>query len=117
MKSNWEFSHSGVFVRDFDKTLHYYKSLGLAPELGLTRNPFTAADKTVTTVFGKVQPPGDPTKPYFLALLYIGDLELEVLHAPAERPQGDALAYGEGVNHLCFNVPDIDEETDKLVKK
>ena len=117
MKSNWEFNHSGVFAKDFDKTLQYYKSLGLAPELERTTNPFSPEDDAVTVEFGEVVDLSMPEGEYFLALLYIGDLELEVLHAPKERPKGEALAYGEGVNHFCFSVPDIDEETDKLVEK
>lgn len=117
MKSNWEFNHSGVFAKDFDKTLHYYKSLGLAPDLPRTQKPFSPKDDAVTIEFGKVVDLSMPDGSYFLALLYIGNLELEVLHAPKERPTGEALAYGEGVNHFCFSVPDIDEETDKLVKK
>ena len=36
MNSGWEFNHSGVFARDFDRTLEYYKSLGLAPDLPRT---------------------------------------------------------------------------------
>ena len=117
MKSNWEFNHSGVFAKDFDRTLQYYKSLGLAPELGPTLNPFSPEDDAVTIEFGQVVHLSAPDGSYFLALLYIGDLELEVLHAPAEPPKGEALAYGEGVNHFCFSVPDINEETDKLVEK
>jgi len=117
MKSNWEFNHSGVFAKDFDKTLHYYKSLGLAPDLERTTNPFSPEDDAVTIEFGEVVDLSMPEGEYFLALLYIGDLELEVLHAPKERPKGEALAYGEGVNHVCISVPDIDKETDKLVEK
>ena len=117
MNSDWEFNHSGVFSRDFDRTLEYYKSLGLAPDLPRTQNPFSPEDDAVTIEFGEVVHPSAPDGSYFLALLYIGDLELEVLHAPEERPQGEALAYGEGVNHFCISVPDIDEETDKLVRK
>ena len=80
MKSNWEHSHTGVFTRDFDKTLHYYKSLGLAPELGPRQRPPRApGDKFVNIEFGQpVDNYVDPTKP-FLELLYIGDLELEVM--------------------------------------
>jgi len=116
---NWEFSHSGVFVKDFDKTLAYYQSLGIAAELGISRKPgVSPAEMTqVIKVFGKTMPPPDPSKRRFLELLYIGDLEFEVLQAPKERPKGEALAYGEGINHVCFNVPDIDGETDKLVEK
>jgi catechol 2,3-dioxygenase-like lactoylglutathione lyase family enzyme len=117
MKDGWEFGHSGIFVKDFDRTLKYFKSLGLTPELGPTLNPFSPKDKTSTMVFGKPSPPRDPAAPYFLALLYIGDLELEVLHAPEVRPTGEALAYGEGINHVCFNVPDLDKETEDLIQK
>ncbi len=114
MKSNWEHSHAGVFTRDFDKTLKYYASIGIAP-VPLPRIPRPSSDKLVNVEFGKVTGPLPPGLP--LQLLYIGDLELEVLHAPLERPSGEALAYAEGVNHVCFNVPDIDGETAVLVSK
>ena len=118
MKSDWEFNHSGVFAKDFDRTLHHYRSLGLAPDIPApTLKPFSPEDDAVTIEFGQVVHPSGPDGSPFLALLYIGDMELEVLHAPAERPKGEALAYGEGVNHICISVPDIDKETDKLVKK
>jgi catechol 2,3-dioxygenase-like lactoylglutathione lyase family enzyme len=118
MKANWEHGHTGVFTRDFDKTLHYYKALGLAPELGpRQRAPRSPSDKFVNIEFGQVVDNYiDPNTP-FLELLYVGDLEFEVLHAPRQRPAGEALAYGEGVNHVCFLVSDIDGETDKLVNK
>jgi catechol 2,3-dioxygenase-like lactoylglutathione lyase family enzyme len=117
MKSNWEHSHSGVFARDLEKTVRYYQSLGLAPQLIPTQNPSLRTGKAVNIEFGQVvNNYSDPTKP-FLQLIYIGNLELEVLSAPAVRPEGEALAYCEGINHVCFNVPDIDVETDKLVKK
>jgi catechol 2,3-dioxygenase-like lactoylglutathione lyase family enzyme len=117
MKSNWEHSHSGVFARDLEKTVIYYQSLGLAPEVIPTQNPSFREGKAVNVEFGQVVNPNpDPTKP-FLQLIYIGNLELEVLRAPVERPRGEALAYCEGINHVCFNVLDIDLETDKLVKK
>lgn len=118
MKSNWELSHSGIFARDLENTVGYYQSLGIAPELAPPpRNSSFPAGKLVNIEFGQaVQLPSTPERP-FLRLIYIGGLELEVLRAPAERPKGEALAYGEGINHVCFNVPDIDWETDELVKK
>jgi catechol 2,3-dioxygenase-like lactoylglutathione lyase family enzyme len=118
VKSNWEHGHTGVFARDFDRTLHYYKSLGLAPELGQRqRAPRSPSDTFVNIEFGQVVDNYIDPKTPFLELLYIGDLEFEVLHAPATRPRGEALAYGEGVNHVCFCVPDIDGETAVLVGK
>ena len=122
MSKNWGFSHPGVFVRDFYKTLDFYQSLGIA--VHMRRKATVSKEETtqVMTVFGKPVPPAkpqDPSRPRDsgLELIYIGDLELEVLRAPAKRPEGQALAYGEGINHVCFNVPDIDGETDKLVDK
>jgi catechol 2,3-dioxygenase-like lactoylglutathione lyase family enzyme len=117
MNTNWEFNHSGVFAKDFDRTLEYYKSLGLAPDLPRTQNPFKPEDEAITVEFDEVVDLSMPEGEYFLALLYIGDLEFEVLHAPKEIPLGEALSYREGVNHFCMSVPDIDDETDKLVKK
>ncbi len=120
MKSNWEHSHTGVAVRDFAGTLRYYRALGLAPDQGPRQRPARGAgDVMVNIEFGQVMDnyAGRPANEPFLELLYIGDLELEVLHAPATRPTGEALIMAEGVNHVCFNVPDIDGETDVLVKK
>jgi|TARA_B100000315_G_scaffold89674_1_gene82445 catechol 2,3-dioxygenase-like lactoylglutathione lyase family enzyme len=122
MSSSWELSHPGVFVSNFYKTLDYYQSLGIAVHVRRRAAASTGETKQVMTIFGEPVPPAppqDPAKPRDsgLELLYIGNLELEVLRAPAQRPEGQALAYGEGINHVCFNVPDIDGETDKLVEQ
>ena len=58
-------------------------------------------------------PPGE----FFLVLIYIGDLEFEVLNAPGTIPPGEALSYREGINHFCMSVPDINAEADRLVGK
>jgi len=120
--SDWGYSHPGVYVRDFYKTLDYYQSIGIAVH---PRNKASISEAETTQrmfVFGKEVPPGkpqDPSKPRESSLenLYIGDMQLEVLRGPAERPQGEALAYGEGINHVCFDVPDINGETDTLTEK
>jgi methylmalonyl-CoA/ethylmalonyl-CoA epimerase len=117
MKSNWEHSHSGIFARSLSNTVRYYQSLGIAPVLPLVPRP-PRTGKLSNIEFGEeIHNQPAPGEQSFLQLIYIGDLELEVLNAPAERPKGEALAYGEGCNHVCFNVPDIDKETDELVKK
>ena len=120
--SDWGFSHPGVFVRDFYKTLDFYQSLGIATH---PRGKASISKEETTQkmlIFGREIPPGkpqDPSKPRESGLenLYIGDMQLEVLRAPAQRPEGEALAYGEGINHVCFDVPDIDPETDRLTAK
>jgi len=118
MKSNWDHNHSGIFARDLEETVRYYQSLGLAPVLPpAPRGPAFPAGRAVNIEFGQVvNNPSTPERP-FLQLIYIGDLELEVLRAPTVRPEGEALSYGEGINHACFSVPDIDGETQILVNK
>jgi len=117
MQNNWEFNHSGVFTKNFNRTLQYYKSLGLAPDLPRTQAPFHPGDKAVNIEFDEVTDNARPDGEYFLELLYIGDLEFEVLHAPEKIPPGEALSYREGINHFCISVPDIDSEADRLVAK
>ena len=117
MKSNWEHGHSGVFARDLENTVRYYRSLGLAPDIDPPHGHSWEGHKAVNIEFGEEIHFGGDTRRPFLQLIYIGNLEVEVLRAPLERPKGEALAYGEGCNHVCFNVPDIDGETDLLVKK
>ncbi len=117
MNSGWEFNHSGIFTKDFNGTIAYYKGLGIASDLPRTGPAWNPEDKAETIEFDVVPdmsvPEGDP----FLYLIYIGDLEFEILHAPDRIPYGEMLSYREGVNHFCMSVPDIDGETDKLVKK
>jgi len=122
MSEDWGYSHPGVFVRDFYKTLDYYQSLGIAAHPRAKASISQAETTQKMLVFGREIPPGkpqDPSKPRESGLenLYIGDMQLEVLRAPAQRPEGEALAYGEGINHVCFDVPDINGETDKLTEK
>jgi len=117
MNNNWEFNHSGIFARDFNRTIEYYKSLGLAPDLPRTQAPFNPKDKVLTIEFDEVPDLAMPDGEYFLELIYIGDLEFEILHAPKQIPLGEALSYREGVNHFCMSVPDIDGEADRLVAK
>jgi catechol 2,3-dioxygenase-like lactoylglutathione lyase family enzyme len=118
MNSNWEFNHSGVFVKNFDRTLQYYRSLGLAPNLPRPqRRLYNPEDKAINLEFDEVVDNAMPPGEVFLELIYIGDLEFEVLHAPKRIPLGEALSYREGVNHFCMSVPDIDGEADKLVNK
>ncbi len=117
MDKSWEYNHSGVFTKDFKGTIQYYKDLGIAAELpsaGPSMDPTDSAEIIefdVVPVFNI--PEGEP----FLQLLYFGDFEMELLHAETFIPQGEMLAYREGCNHICISVPDINAETEKLVKK
>ena len=118
MHDDWKFGHPGIWVRDFDKTMDYYRSLGIAGRIGLTLTA-EGMDGALRREFGKVAPPPDLSGGYALDLLVIGDLMLEVLQLLPRKPSitGDYLVPGEGVNHVCFNVPDIVGDSLKLSEK
>jgi methylmalonyl-CoA/ethylmalonyl-CoA epimerase len=50
------------------------------------------------------------TKPVTVAFLPLGEIELELLQPnPGESNIADFLKeYGEGLHHICFEVPDLD---------
>jgi len=103
------FDHMGVVVRDMDKAIEYYQSLGIGPFEPVTT---AVAEKKLR---GK---PADDVK-FELRVARIGQIRLELIQ-PVE---GESLHKeflenkGEGINHLCFSVDDIDKEAAKLVKK
>jgi len=101
MESNWKFNHIGVVVRDLDKAVEYYQSLGLVDRVS---TPMTAEGKKAKLI-GK--------------FVRIGELNLEIWQPiRGETVQQEFLdSRGEGVNHICFTVDDIDKERAKLVEK
>lgn len=101
MESNWKFNHIGAVVRDVDKAVDYYQSLGIVNE---------ATDRV--TMEGK--------KAKLIGrFIHIGSLLLELWQpVRGETVQQEFLdGRGEGVNHIAFNVDDLDRERDKLVEK
>ncbi len=114
MGNNWELAHVGVVVRDMDKTVEYYQSLGIATKIGPER---TQDNKSLDAmVYGK---PADPKYKIKIRAVQIGPLEL-LLNQPVEGEsrQKDFLdSRGEGINHIAFTVDDLDSERTKLVEK
>ncbi len=95
MEKDWRFSHIGIIVRDINKTLQYYKSLGI----------FTISKETPMIMEGKkVSMSG--------AHIFLGGLWIEVF----QPITGDTLqqkfldTHGEGINHIGFEVDDIEKE-------
>lgn len=102
MKKDWEIHHLGFIVSDMDKTIEYYKSLGIATvghELPLMQSP-----------------DGSKLKVRFAQ---IGSIVLEFFQpVEGESMQLDFLKkHGEGIQHMAFAVADIDAEVDDLVSK
>jgi catechol 2,3-dioxygenase-like lactoylglutathione lyase family enzyme len=126
IKSDWDFDHVGLVVRDLDEVLTYYRSLGVGVNIGplgpntvrpVPTSPEEEPAPTTMTIYGK--PPADRPRPV-IANLQVGSLVVECIHGPAEphSMSGDFLRdHGDGISHICYNVPDPEKETSELVQK
>ena len=104
--------HIGVVVRDMDKAVEYYESLGIGPFKPL-RHKLLSQQMML----------GKPVEPDSFALktrqARLGSIKVELL----EPEKGESLwkefldTNGEGIMHLAFLVDDIDREEAKLVEK
>jgi len=126
MESNWELTHVGLIVRDKNKTVDYYQSLGIGVSVGPQPpgppRPVTESPRIITLIYGKSvnidwsRPVEE--KGLMEGNVQIGNLQLEVLHStPASFQWRYSEKTSEGISHICFNVPDIMGETARLVGK
>jgi catechol 2,3-dioxygenase-like lactoylglutathione lyase family enzyme len=101
MGSNWKFNHIGAVVRDVDKAVDYYQSLGIVDE---ATDPVTMEGKKAKLV-GR--------------FIHIGSLLIELWQpVRGETVQQEFLnSRGEGMNHIAFHVDDLDKEKAKLAEK
>lgn len=99
----------GVIVKDLDKTVEYYESLGIGPFKSLK---LTYTERKLR---GK---PADDIK-INMKVAQMGPIQLELVQPVAGEslPKEFLESRGEGVNHLGFFVDDIDKEVAKLEKK
>ncbi len=101
MGKNWKLHHIAVIVRDIDKAVDYYQSLGIAK-----------AGREV--VFPEARP---NIRARFVD---IGPVPIEFIQPIAGEPSiyKDFLdRKGEGVQHIAFAVDDLDEEEAELTGK
>ncbi len=114
-----KFNHFGSVVRDLDKAVAYYESLGIGPFVD-----GTGAGVGLTPVLRKAW--GKPIDVnrfrHKVAIATLGPLKWELVQ-PVEWPDptlplvkflGDK---GEGIFHVSFEVSDLDEAVKKLEKK
>ena len=136
MKNDWEFDHVGLVVSDMEEVMAYYPSLGIGVDIGplgygadwpVPGSPEEERRPSTMTVYGK--PFVNHPRPVItsrvrinriLENLQLGSLVIECIFG---RREGDGMNddffrdYGEGISHICFNVPDPEKETAALVKK
>ncbi|HEY51468.1 MAG TPA: hypothetical protein G4O20_06660 [Dehalococcoidia bacterium] len=115
MHKNWKFHHVSVVVRDMERAMNYYESLGIGPFPPLLgpQGKVPLADKTL---HGK-------SADWELDLRHaeggVGDLTFELIQPlEGDTPVKDFLEkHGEGIQHIGFFVDDIEAETAKLAEK
>lgn len=114
MGSNWEFHHVGVIVKDMDKTVDYYQSLGIAtfrPE-----HMFDASTFTEFKLYGKTPDAMDKHRGRFMQ---IGPVAYELLQPVSGESIHDEFFndMGEGIEHIGYTVDDLEAETTRLAEK
>ena len=107
-----KFDHIGVIVRDMDKAIEHYQSLGIGPF-----EPPKPMDRIERKWLGK--PLDLTTIKTSIRIADIGSIRIE-LKQPIE---GESLekefleTHGEGIDHIGFTVDDIDKAEAELVGK
>jgi methylmalonyl-CoA/ethylmalonyl-CoA epimerase len=127
MGNDWEINHVGMVVKSKNKILHYLQSLGVGISVG--PQPLLPYVEGETTLMMYRKLDGDPlsyTSPsttpgahtFYDGESQIGSCQLEcIAPGPGSFIHDYLEIKGEGINHLCFNVPDVQTETDKLIEK
>jgi catechol 2,3-dioxygenase-like lactoylglutathione lyase family enzyme len=120
MGNDWEFLHVAIVVKDIDRTMAFYKSLGMdvvrePPPVGEER-VFGGPNGIWIEVNGK--PPVEPLK-CRAGLIRKGSFDIELIQ-PVE---GDSIwkrtleKYGESVEHISFAVDDLPKEKAEMLER
>ena len=115
MHQNWKFHHISVVVRDMEKAIKFYESMGIGPFPPLL-GPQGTVPLVDKTLHGK-------SAEWELDLRHakggVGDLVFELIQPlEGDTPVKEFLdTKGEGIQHIGFFVDDIEAETAKLAEK
>ena len=98
MDREWKFRHVGMVVRDLKKTLATLRALGI----------ISAPGTEPAVLQGKAPGRTDGTGAILRFDVNCGDLCIELQPISGDNIQQRWLdAHGEGISHVCFEVPDI----------
>jgi len=114
MHENWKFHHVSVMVKDIDKAIEYYGTLGVGPF------PPTIGPKGVSLIDQSLR---GQKSDFVMDLRYaesgLGGLKFEIVQ-PLE---GESIykefldKKGEGVHHLAFVVDDLNKEIAEMAER
>jgi len=100
--------HVGVVVKDMDRAIEYYHSLGMGPFEPVKLAPSAGELQGRTVVSTPI-----------ISFGTVGGIGVELLQ-PTEEPSLIKEFFeskGEGIHHIAFLVDDLDKEIEKLAKK
>ena len=100
MNDAWKMHHVGFIVRDMDKAIKLYETLGavtLGPEAVL-----------------KVESKGGEMR---IRSVQMGSIQIEfIMPVKGDTMQGQYLKeHGEGIQHMAYTVDNLDKEVDQLM--
>jgi methylmalonyl-CoA/ethylmalonyl-CoA epimerase len=112
-KSNWKFHHVAVVIKDMEKAIKYYQSMGL--ELMAPPVLRTWGGEGVK-VYGKTM---DPPMQFNFCLLKKDKFIIELFQTIGNCYIWSEFEkeHGEGIQHLHFDVDDLEKETAEMVAK
>jgi len=103
--------HAGIIVRDMDTAMKYFDSLGMGPFESAGHDKMVVTEATFR---------GKPlnTKP-IIKFMQVGGFRLELLQqGEGESIEKESLEKkGEGINHIAFEVPNIENATNYMINK
>lgn len=114
MEDTWQLHHVGIPVRDLDKSMEDYETLGMA-----TFQPEFFIDSSKVEeylVYGKIPDPAVKTR---AVMGKMGPLGVELL----QPVSGDTVhkelleSTGEGIGHIAYTVDDLEQETTRMVER
>jgi len=107
MHKDWKLSHISMVVKDMDKAIKRYETLGVGPF-----KPFIGGPEGIPvtgTVHGKEV---DYDMDLRMSDNDMGGLRIELIQPLRGRTIYDEFLekHGEGAHHVCYNVEDLDKE-------
>ncbi|MCE5206727.1 MAG: VOC family protein [Chloroflexi bacterium] len=124
MEKDWEFHHIAVIVRDMEKAAEYFETIGLMPVdlklLGMHLEGFELMAGSQIykdyKLFGKT--PDTPVKQK-VRFFERGGLLIEVIQPVEGYSQNTEFLekHGEGIDHICYFVEDLEKERAKFIKR
>jgi methylmalonyl-CoA/ethylmalonyl-CoA epimerase len=109
MDTEWRFNHIGMIVKDLSKTIAYMQQLGI----------FEVPPSKPEVLVGK-SPNTDAAAGSILKLdISLGGVNIEIIQPVSGNniQQQFLSSHGEGLHHICFDVPNIQRARLELAEK